>query len=72
MPGGATYVKTYVTMCDRRIFRQTHISEVHGPRITPFSEPLRNKHTLISETCPQILDRAFLGTLICIESDTHI
>ena len=31
--GGGTYVKTYVTMCDQRIFKQTHIYEVHGCRI---------------------------------------
>ncbi len=71
VPGGTTYVKTYATMCDQRIFKQTHISEVHGCRITPFSEPLHNKHTLISEVYPQILD-TFLGTQICIESDTYI
>ena len=58
-------------MCDQRIFKQTHISEVHGCRITPFSEPFHNKHTLISEACPQIID-TFLSTQICTELDTHI
>ncbi len=31
---GATYPKTYANMCDQRIFELTHISEVHGCRIT--------------------------------------
>ncbi len=62
-PRGGTYVKTYVPMCDQRIFKWTHISEVHGCRITPFSEPLNNKRTLISEACPKILD-TFLSTEI--------
>ncbi len=63
MPGGVTYVKTYVNMREQRIFKWTHISEVHGCRITPFSEPRHHKHTLISEVCPQIL-YSFLSTQI--------
>ena len=55
-PGEVTYVKTYVNMRVRRILKWTHISEVHGCRFTPFSEPLHHKHTLISEVHPQILN----------------
>ncbi len=50
---GVTYVKTYVNMLEQRIFKWTHISEVHSCRITPFSEPLHHKHTLISDVHPQ-------------------
>ena len=63
MPGGVTYVKTYVNMREQRIFKWTHISEVLGCRITPFSEPHHHNHTLISEVSPQIL-YSFLSTQI--------
>ncbi len=70
-PGEATSAKTYVNMRVRRILKWTHISEVRGCRITPFSEPCHHKRTLISEVCPQISD-PFLSSEICIILETHI
>ena len=70
-PRGTTYVKTYVTMCDQRISKWTHISEVHGYGFTSFSEPLHDKPTLISEERRQTLD-PILSTKICHKLDTHI
>ncbi len=43
--GGVTQV-TYVNMCVRKVFKWTHISEVHDWRMAPFSEPLPTGHTL--------------------------
>ncbi len=51
-PRGVTQVKTYVNMCVRKVFKWTHISEVHGQRIAPFSEPFPTGCTLNSEFNP--------------------
>ena len=47
--GGVTRVKTYVNMYVQKVFKWTHISEVHDPGITPFSDPLPTGRTLNSE-----------------------
>ena len=41
---GVTQVKTYVNMRVRKVFKWTHISEVHDRKIAPFSEPLPTGH----------------------------
>ncbi len=48
-PRAVTLVKTYVNMHVRKVFKWTHISEVHDQRIAPFSEPLPTGHTLIPQ-----------------------
>ncbi len=51
-PEGVTQVKTYVNMRVRKVFKWTRISEVHGQRIAPFSEPFPKGRTLNSEFNP--------------------
>ncbi len=52
LPGGVTQVKTYVNMRVRKVFKWTHISEVHDRTIAPFSEPFPTICTLNSEFNP--------------------
>ena len=70
-PGGVTYVKTYVNMRVRKVFKWTHISEVHFYKTTPFSETVRHKCTLISEVNLYISD-PFLSGLYVTEQSYRI
>ncbi len=68
--GGVTQVKTYVIMRVRKVFKWTHISEVHDQKIAPFSEPLPTGHTL---NVPLFPNSAKTDTLISdlLRSEPH-
>ena len=49
IPGGVTYVKSYVNMRENRLRKCTHIAEVINHKNTPFSEPIIQEQILSLE-----------------------